>query len=464
MKKRTLIIVCLVLALVLIALGAVAGYKVHYRNTHVFYGEAVYEKDALSVDLRGTGADIAYYEGLKEAMPGTEILWELPFQGGFLPLDTTSLTLTSLSSEDVQLLDYLTQLQTVDATGCTDYEQILALQARRPECQVTYQVTLGGVAYPQDVQELTFADADVRELMEQFVWLPELKTVTFEALTMEAEDLIQLVQMYPEIAFSWEVEVLGQTYPWDVTALDFSNTPLEGIEELEAALAYLPMLETVEVHNCGIDYETLGQWRERQKDAYKVVWTVHLSWGIDVRTDETTFMPVMMNDGCGKVWDYSMVDLKYCNEMICVDVGHMPITHCDWAAYMPNLKYLIVADTGITSIEGVRGLQNLIYLEAFTTPLTDYSPLLECPNIKDLNIVNSGGDPEVIAQLTSLERLWWGGFYRVSLTEEEKQMVREALPNTDCQLNVLNPTTLGWRKGKLYYEMRDVLGMPYFGQ
>jgi len=28
-------------------------------------------------------------------------------------------------------------------------------------------------------------------------------------------------------------------------------------------------------------------------------------------------------------------------------------------------------------------------------------------------------------------------------------------------LGVLNPTTLGWRKGGLYYDMRDALGMHY---
>ena len=52
----------------------------------------------------------------------------------------------------------------------------------------------------------------------------------------------------------------------------------------------------------------------------------------------------------------------------------------------------------------------------------------------------------------------------MKLTDEERQVVLDALPNTECKLNVLNPTSMGWRKGKLYYEMRDILGMPYFGQ
>lgn len=81
-------------------------------------------------------------------------------------------------------------------------------------------------------------------------------------------------------------------------------------------------------------------------------------------------------------------------------------------------------------------------------------------------MVNSRGDPDVIVQLTSLERLWWGdgGSYHVELSNADKDRIRAAMPNAELQLGVLNPTSMGWRKGKLYYEMRDILGMPYFGQ
>lgn len=463
MKKKVITLIA-ALAVIAALAGAVAGYSVHYKNNHIVVEDVVYDKNAQSIDLRGTGASIAHYEALREALPECEILWELPFQGSDLPLDTKQLTLNSLTQEELVLLDYLTELEQVDATGCTDYEQLLALQDRRPELAVTYQVTLAGVSYDQDVQELSFTDITGEELALGLSLLPQLKSVAIEKPTMSAADLRTMVEAYPHVDFRWNVDVLGKPFPSDTTHLDFSNTPLEGVEELEAALAYLPKLETVEVHNCGVESEILAAWRERQKDEYKVVWTISVGWGMDMRTDATIFMPVMMNNGTGTVWDHSLVDLKYCNELICVDVGHMPISHCDWAAYMPNLKYLIVADTGIKSIEGVRGLQNLIYLESFTTPLKDYSPLLETPNIKDLNIVNSNADPKVIAQLTSLERLWWGGFFNVYLSAEDKAMLTEALPNTECMLNVLNPTSMGWRKGKLYYEMRDVLGMPYFGQ
>lgn len=461
MKKKTVIILAVVLLIAALAGGLIA-YRTHYNNTHIFVEDAVYEKDAVSLDLRGTGISVAHYEEVRSQLPGCEITWELPFQGGFIPCDAAEIAVTSLSAEDVALLDYLTELTKVDANGCTDYEQIQALQERRPELSVSYQVAVNGEQYPQDVQALALPDADGAELMAALAWLPDVTSVTIDKPTMPAADLLALVETYPNVAFSWNAEVLGNMYPSDTTELNFANIQLDSLEALEQELAYLPALEMVDLSWCGIGNEELAEYRERQKDNYKVVWTVKLGWAIEIRTDATTFMPVILNKG--NVWDQSLVDLKYCNEMICVDVGHMPISHCDWAAYMPELRYLIVADSGINNIEGVRGLQKLAFLETFTTPLTDYSPLLECPAIEDLNIVNTQADPEVLAQLKSLKRLYWSGFPVGSLDENTKQMLREALPDTFCELEVTFPTGNGWRKGGLYYEMRDVLGMPYFGQ
>lgn len=463
MKKKTILILAAVLlvAAVLAAAGLL-GYRRHYENTHVFIEDAVYPADAQTLDLRGTGISADHYEALRQALPGCEIIWEVPFQRDFLSCDTTEITVNTLSDADIALLDYLPRLQTVDATACTDYPQIMALRQHRPECQVTWQVTLMGQTYPWDVQELSLPDGDAAELQAALAYLPELKRVSLDLPTMEASALRALVAEYPNVEFTWNARVMGVTYPSDTAELDFSGMELD-IDTLEAELAYLPNLQTVEVHHCGEDSETLAAWRERQADNYKVVWTVNLGWGVDLRTDAKTFMPVIITQG-GTVYEKHLTDLMYCNELICVDLGHMSISHCDWAAYMPELKYLIVGDTNIKSIEGLRGLQNLIYFEAFTTPLKDLSPLLEVPNLKDLNIVNTYGDPEIVAQLTSLERLWWGGFFNVELSEADRQMITQALPNTECKLNVLNPTSMGWRKGKLYYEMRDVLGMPYFGQ
>ena len=77
----------------------------------------------------------------------------------------------------------------------------------------------------------------------------------------------------------------------------------------------------------------------------------------------------------------------------------------------------------------------------------------------DLNLCWTFGDPGPIARMTWLENLWWGG--RKHLTNAEKQMLREALPNTHMELGYIASTDAGWRKLPNYYAMRDALGMFY---
>lgn len=456
MKDKNIVFIVAALVLTLIA----CSFQLYYDNTHIFVENAVYEKSLSTLDLRGTGVSMDHILQVQSQLPECEMTWELPFQGGFLAQDTARLRVTSLSDADVNALDHLSSLQYVDATDCRDYPQIRELMRRRPECQVAYRVQLGDALYAPGTQKLSLQDGDGEELLERLQYLPKLKGVHIEKPTMPVQMLLELVEKYPDIAFSWNVEILGNVYPSDTTAIDLSGTPLDGIEELEKALVYLPQLELLELHHCGVDYDVLAEYRERQADNYKVVWTVWLDWNNYIRTDETTFMPYKTFRG--DLTDKSIVNLKYCNEIICVDVGHYRITHCDWAAYMPHLKYLIVADTKIRSIEGIRGLEELVYLETFTTPLKDYSPLLDVPNLKDLNAANSGADIEILVQLTSLERLWWSGTPCSSITLEERQRLKQAIPQCRFQFDIENSTSHGWRQGKLYYEMRDVLEMPYF--
>ena len=155
-------------------------------------------------------------------------------------------------------------------------------------------------------------------------------------------------------------------------------------------------------------------------------------------------------------------NLKYFNDMVTVDLGHMNIFHCEWAASMPNLQFLILADTPMKNIEPLRNCKELIYFEVFDTPVTDFTPLLECTKLRDLNMCWTDGDPEVIAQLTWLERLWWWGRITLPfLNEEEKAMITEAMPNCEIVFRTNTSTGSGWREGELYYKMRDNLGMEY---
>lgn len=540
--KRLLYILLIAAALTGFALGGLQLYNKHYVNLD----GVSYPKDATvldlsgkplrswekltrfpnlcQVDLRRSEITPEQYSRLRELLPDCSILWELPFQDGFCGLGTKELTLTSLTAEEVELLDYLPQLAIVEAWDCRDYEALLALQQRRPECKVLYNVELAGKLYDCDTRSLTLTDVTAPGDLQALSYFPRLQSVHFTGRLPEAAQLLRLRAQRPETEFTWEKDVCGvlldsrletldltgardltaaalgalldyfpelttlqmgrtdlpqeallaleQGRPglfvvWDVAffgvtvsrdtrELDLSGVPISDLAALEEQLSLFPNLERVIMAGCGIPSEEMDALNKRHDDI-RFVWSVNLG-GIRLRTDAEYFAP---NKYYIEVRDEDLTELRYCEDLICVDIGHMRgVTNCEWAAYLPKLKYLVIADTNIKDISPLSKLSELVFLELFMSPIRDYSPLLECKNLEDLNLGYTYGSHEPILQMTWLKRLWWPGNLK-RLNWSVRNELRQALPEAKMNFVAGSSTGEGWRTGEHYYEMRDLMGMPY---
>jgi hypothetical protein len=135
------------------------------------------------------------------------------------------------------------------------------------------------------------------------------------------------------------------------------------------------------------------------------------------------------------------------------------VRSCEWAAYMPKLKYLILADTNVRDLRPLAGLKELVFLELFMTKVTDYSPLLECPGLEDLNLGYTRGDPEPVTRMTWLKRLWWPSCWAARVKYGDT--FRENIPGCVFNFETESSTGEGWRRGQHYYDMRDLLGASY---
>ncbi|MGN1016394.1 MAG: hypothetical protein ACI4PL_05315 [Faecousia sp.] len=473
------------------------------------------------VDLRQTGITPEQYSQLRELMPDCAITWELPFQGSFYSLGTKSIQLSSLTLEEAELLDYLPQLTIVEAWDCRDYEALLALQHRRPECKVLYSVELMGQLYDCDTTELRLTDVtDVAPL----AYLPRLRSVRFTGELPPSSQLLRLRRERPEMEVTWEKEVCGTRYPSDLGVLDLSGTPELTISDLDKLLGYFPELtalhlgqtqlpqeallalergkpglmvvweitvcsvpvsrdtavldlsgqtipdlpaleeqfalfpnlEQVVMCGCGIPSPEMEALQNRHPDI-RFVWSVNLG-GISLRTDAVYFAP---NKYYIEVTDEDLQELRYCRDLVCVDIGHMRgVTNCDWAVYLPKLQYLVIADTNIRDISPLSELSELVFLELFMSPIRDYSPLLECKKLEDLNLGYTYGSPDPILQMTWLKRLWWPGNLK-ALNWSVRNSLRQALPDAKMNFVAGSSTGEGWRAGQRYYEMRDLMEMPY---
>lgn len=473
-KMKKCLPALLILSVLLVGLGF-WGFRT-YRARFVWLEEVRYERNTENLDLtgglpedlavlreftnlkqldlRGTEISVPEFEQITQLCPDVEILWDIPFQNAYCHQDAQCLTVTKLSEEDVHVLGYFTELRKLDGNACKDYAMLAEVRKRYPQLEVTYQIWLGEEAYAWSADQLTLRDVDIKQLEAVLPFFEKLEKITLEGVLPAAEDLQSVKAQYPDVEFYWQITVLEKTADTTTTELDFSGIPLDTTREIEAAIPYLPSLEKVLMLDCGMTNDQMAQLNEKYSDVL-FVWKVKLGQGIVLRSDATVFAPVMLKK---YVDDSDLKNLRYCTELVLIDLGHMRITDVSFLEYMPQVRFLILADTGVSDLSPLSGLKQLQFLELFATPIRDCSPLVGCTALEDLNICYSGADPEPLMQMTWLKRLW---YTMNRITYDQRNALLEALPNTLVHMPTYGSTGDGWRKGELYYEMRDMMGMPY---
>ena len=471
------------------------------------------------LDARDTGMTVEQYEWFRRELPDCLVLWDIPVQGAYYSLDTRELHVNQLTGEDMDALKYLTALELVDVGTWDDCSGILALRQRYPDCEVSGQVRVAGEWWDLDAVSMALENADAGELLEKLTLFENLESVLLTGEVPDQEALRQLQQAYPEVFILWKLETMGMTLETDMEELDLSGAAPDSVEELESLLFYFPRLKQVKLNsyclpqeelvalaarypdiqfvfdlifgdcilptdaqeidisntplestadveeimpcfrnlekiimcNCGISNEEMDALNRKYEDI-RFVWSVELA-GMTFRTDSVYFTPNKYGISCD---NENIYDLRYCTDMVCVDIGHhVKVTNCEWVRYMPELKYLIIAETGISDLSPLEGHENLIYLELFLSKVKDYSILTTCQKLEDLNLCYTQGNPEPIGEMTWLKRLWWSGSWA------GRKYLADKLPDTEAEYLSLSSTGRGWREGQNYYDMRDFIGMDY---
>lgn len=524
-KKKSILLPILVVFLLVLLAVDLAFLLPHYT----WAAGGVYAKDSDFVDARGKTLTAADYQELCAALPGAQILWDVPLEGQSVPCDASRITIRTLSETDYEMLAYLPNLAEVQAEGCRDYARLLTLSRTRPDVAVHYTVNLGGREYEDSAVSAVVENPSAPELMENLQYLPRMTEVRLEGALPEADALISLRKAFPDISFRWTLEIDGKTvensvreldlsgknlhadwvaqivgqlpevtkvdmrncslsdeeliglanrfpettFLWeiqigeysfltDAEEIDISGYQVKGVEEVERLLPCFGNLKRVVMCRCGLDNETMDALNRSHEDI-RFIWSFMIQ-DVELRTDITWFYPFKYHKDMIVTTD-ELYPLRYCEDMLCVDIGHMTtVTNCDWVAFMPKLKYLIIIETDIRDITPLSNLKNLVFLEMFSTKITDYTPLLGCTALEDLNLGCSYGDEEPILQMTWLKHLWWSGIEgTVGLPcSDAPQRLRAGLPNTVMKFNLETPNANnGWRQLQNYYDMRDLMDVFY---
>ena len=251
-KKVVTVLAVIALVLALVVAGAL-GF-LWYRNTHVFVEGKAYSNRVDSLDLRQESISIEHYDQLKALLPDCEILWNVPFQNGTVSSDCGELTIDTISDGDIELMAaYFPNLKKVDASQCGDYAMLEKLQARLPELDVIYTVSLGGKSFAPDSTALSLEpeDFDLDTLTANLPYLPQVNTLEFLRTDLTLEQVEQLRTDFPGITFAFTVELLGQEYGEDTTELDLSAMTSEQVVEVSQKLPMLPALEKITLTDAG---------------------------------------------------------------------------------------------------------------------------------------------------------------------------------------------------------------------
>ena len=433
--------------------------------------ESEIERLAYFPSLRHVDAEgCADYPALAAAtarFPAVSFSWHIPTADGPVDGNSTALAVDAMSGDELlALLPLLPRLETVDLTAAPLEEaEIDALTAARPELRFRYMVDLWGTPVRSDISELTLpagAAGDAASLEKALGRLGALQRADLRGAELSPVELKALLPLCPADT-DYDIFLFGRTFSADSEELDLSGTPVSDTAGIEAAVSLMPKLKKVVMCDCGLSDEEMDAL-DRKYDGVRFVWTVYFSL-YSLRTDETVFCASNLRSRgfvAPHVSSEELAPLRYCRDLIALDLGHMFFTDLDFLKDMTHLKYLILVEERFHDISVLGGLEELEYLELFNNTIDDLSPLLNCKALRHLNVgYTRGYDPAPLYEMTWLKRLWYPGN---RLGKEACGALREALPDTVCFLPSYDKdgsTGGGWRTDEAYYEMRNVFGMFY---
>ena len=240
----------------------------------------------------------------------------------------------------------------------------------------------------------------------------------------------------------------GVSYSLDAEYINLNNTVVRDFDAFQAFLDRFPRLQQVDMWETHMSAAMCHRFAARYPQM-KWGWTMVLQ-GKDhqhlIRTDYTSWSTLHNNTTSHHTSeDFSI--LRYCWNLMALDVGHNSVTDLSFLNYLPNLRVLIIACNEVTDITPLAGLKDLEYAELFKNKIRDLSPLAGLTHLLDLNICfNQVQDYTPLQNLTNLQRLWTYSSRSTNQSppDDVVSFLKQALPHT--QVDTTHYSTTGtWR-------------------
>ena len=330
-------------------------------------------------------------------------------------------------------------------------------------------VSVNGIKYHKLASTIDFSGQNISnsetfaDELSQFKGLKEIDLFDTNLTTVQ---IAKIAQKYPDLTLNCDIVIDGVTYDPDTTEyIDFGRKNLAESEgmDLVSVMGLFKNLKKVDMCGCGYENEQMEQFVNAYPET-KFVWEIVLADRWTVRTDALAFSTFQGFDMDHRMTSEEAEPLKYCTDLVALDLGHNDVTDLSFLQYMPNLKILILVDAMEGIIDGewryikdlsmLKYCPKLMYLEYFCNQVTDLSFLQYLPNLVDLNLSWSPvSDYTYLKNLPNIERLYMMG---TSIPHHHYLELCELYP--DARIGRYGESSIDkeWREHPRFYAMRDM--------
>lgn len=277
-------------------------------------------------------------------------------------------------------------------------------------------------------------------------------------LSWEAQT--KLATQCPQVDFYWTVTISKQAIDNHVTHLNLDEIGKVGYKKFKDVLRCFS----------GVEEVTMRSYRYSLKEMESIFaefpdidfhWTIRLDSYL-IPDDATAFST---NKGRRdpRYTPKQLDALKYCKNLVALDVGHNNVSDLTFLKQWPGLKILICVDSQrpVKDISPLAELNDLEYVELFMQGITDISPLAGKTKLLDLNLCyNDITDLTPLYSCVNLQRLWISN--NRHLPQEQIDALQVALPNLVIETKTKKSTEAGWREHPRYFTMRESFETSYY--
>ncbi len=240
----------------------------------------------------------------------------------------------------------------------------------------------------------------------------------------------------------------------DISHIDISDVDIDMI------ISRFPNVKRLVMCDCGLDNAGYAAIQDRHPDI-KIVFEIVLEYWT-IRTDVVAFSTFKTTAEEFYMNNEDAYYLRYCNELVALDLGHNYVSDLSFLEYMPDLKVLILVDNvkekdgetlrHLTDLSELRYATKLRYLEIFANNVSDLSFLEYMPDLEDLNIsYNSVSSIEHMKNLPKIKKLWMEHTY---ISGAGVSTLRQLYPNARIVSSGEGSIDQGWRSGERYRAVR----------